>query len=231
MLPRYLLTISFLFYLSSFLVEANEQIDNQTTTYEIIGFKESLSESVDVSGGVLVSYQFEGDSKNPQTDSLYIATPQLESNVKIKILSIDGQYSAKFTLSLSDKKSKWTKISIPSKHQKKLSSYNAKDIAVYAFHEVPSKRRKKLWNVVPTAWGAPNSDIQYFNINTSGDTPMYVFKNAEGNKVIVQCLPVKNKVVTAFNYQCPVEQSYKFNGTPVTFISEVDGKKDKYKIW
>ena len=148
MLLRSLFTIS---VISAFFAVADEQVSN----YKILGFKESLTESVDVSGGVLVSYQFEGNLSNPQTDSLYIAVPKLESQVKIKILSIDGQYSANFTLSLSGEKSKWMKIAIPSKYQKRLATYDAKDLAVYAYHEVPSKRRKKLWNVLPTAWGVP----------------------------------------------------------------------------
>lgn len=197
--------------------------------YEITSFSESLSPQVNVSGGVLVSYQMAGASTNADNESLYIARTADTNNLNILIKSVDGNYEAKFKITLNSYSDSWQKVVFPTKYQKKLTSYSAENVSVIAYVETPSKRKKKLWRVFPTSWGVPNEELQYFYVNSSGDFAKYVFKNIKGKKITKYCDPIKVTIQTAFNYRCPIVEDVRDN--LVTFITEIDGKKDKYRIW
>ncbi len=199
--------------------------------YEIENFKDSWSSDVDVSGGVLTAYQLRGSISSVQIDKLYIGKAKNIDKLNIRILSIDGKYSAEFVIKFTPTENEWVEVKInETEHNKYLSTYRPEEVSVYAYQEV-SHRRKKVHHVFPTSWGKPDlSDISFF-VNSAGEFARLAFVDKTKNKHVKYCDAIDGEINTSYNYECKIKQGMEPENGIVIFTTTADSKGKKYKIW
>jgi hypothetical protein len=200
-------------------------------SYKIDGFVEDYSEDVNVSGGILTAFQFGSINSFAQFDNLFVANNENTKNLKIKILSIDGKYSAEFALNFLSNENSWVQVSFPTQYKEKISKYKPEDISVYAFQETVSKRNKKEHVIYPTSWGEPDDSIQKFYLNSAGDFARFAYLDINKGKEVIFCEPIINVVKTSFNYVCVIPKEAEIKNNIVIFTTTPDSKGKKYKVW
>ncbi|KGJ90255.1 hypothetical protein [Thalassotalea sp. ND16A] len=199
--------------------------------YEILNLEEGYDSNVDVSGGVLTAFQFEGADETAQLDNLFIAKSENSKNLNIKILSIDGKYHAEFAVKFLPTDKEWVEVAIPSKYTEELASYKAEEVSVYAYQEVITKRNKKTHFIFPTAWGEPNTLQQKFYINSAGDFAKLAYVDINIGKQVTFCEPISRNVKTSFNYECTLPPNAQPKNNFIVFTTTAGAKGKKYKIW
>lgn len=200
-------------------------------SYKIDGFKEDYSSNVNVSGGILTAFQFGSPSSLAQFDSLFIAKDINTNNLHIRVLSIDGKYSAEFTIEFLSTDSSWVQIKIPTKYKEQVAKYKPEDISIYAYKEEISKRRKKSHMIFPTSWGEPNLLQQKFYLNSAGDFAKFAYYDINNGKTVIFCEPISNKIKTSFNYVCEIPPAAVIKNNTVIFTTTPNSEGKKYKIW
>lgn len=199
--------------------------------YKIDGFKEKIAEQVEVSGGILIGFQFSSSSSVPDLSNLYIARPKDIDSLYLKISSVDGVYSAEMEVSFDSWSSSWEQIVIPSEHQALLSKYAKDELVVYAFREQEDTRGnkgKKFHNVFPSSWGKPSTESAYrgyFFINSAAPIASYAVPKSGKN---VFCKNVRSEIRTAFNRSCSLDSDLKAGNNLVVMKT---GRNKKYLVW
>ncbi len=199
--------------------------------YKIDSFREDYSSDVNVSGGILTAFQYGSSTSLARFDSLFVAKDKSINNLNVRVLSIDGKYSAEFALEFTSNDNTWVQIVIPTKYQEKIAKYKPEDISVYAFKEELSKRRKKAHIIFPTSWGKPDISKQKFYLNSAGDFAKFAYFDIQNGKTVTFCEPISNEIKTAFNYECEIPSSANIKNDTVIFTTTPNSKGKKYKVW
>lgn len=200
-------------------------------SYKIDGFKEDYSSDVNVSGGILTAFQFGSIASLAQFDSLFIAKDNDTNNLQIRVLSIDGKYSAEFAIEFLSNDSSWVQIKIPTRYKDKVAKYKPEDISIYAYKEEISKRRKKTHMIFPTSWGKPNLSQQKFYLNSAGDFAKFAYFDINNGKTVIFCEPISSEIKTSFNYECEIPSAAVIKNNTVIFTTTPNSKGKKYKVW
>ncbi|MDO3381590.1 hypothetical protein [Gilvimarinus algae] len=195
--------------------------------YQIQGFHESLSEQVEVSGGILIGYQFEGQSSNPKLEDLYLARPEGIETLHLQIRSIDGVYSAEMEVTFTGNGAQWQKLTVPSKYQESLKKYNKNELVVYAYDEVEDSRnkRKRYHRVIPSSWGKPQLKELKGSLYVNSAAPIAKYTATSGS---VFCEGVESEARVAFNKRCKIIDALA-SGDNLIVMST--GRNKKYIIW
>jgi len=216
---------------STFFLFAGLYCAASNAAYSIEGFNEKVSEQVDVSGGILIGFHYNGSSPAPNLSSLFIARPKSVEDFYLKIRSVDGVYSAEMKVSFDNWTSSWAQIVIPSEHQKFLRKYTKDELVVYAYRELAERRgskTRKFHLIFPSSWGEPFPEDEVngrFFINSALPTASYSIPEL-GTSVF--CKPISAEIRTAFNRTCRIDAGLK-NGNNTIVMNT--GRNKKYVVW
>jgi hypothetical protein len=165
-------------------------------------FWESYSQSVNISGSVRAGVMYDSPADHVIPDLLYLdISTKSDQLLCVSMVSVDGQYGAKFTYQLSDKIHGLTPFQLPTKLREVMIAYTPEQIAVLS--EIKPVCKGKSGHIIPASWGKPsvNTVKVYLNSGISRTTlKLYKFS---GGKIKLKCLPMQSdKNNTAYDTEC-----------------------------
>jgi len=185
---------------------------------DINQFRESFTQSVNISGSVRAGVMYSSSLKNVQLDSLFIdigAKAMMDKMLCVKMLSVDGQYGADFTYELKGKLRGLNRFKLPSTLQDKVSVYSPDQLAVLA--EVKPVCKGRGGHIVPALWSNKKDDSLNVYLNSGvSKTSLKLYKIKGGSTKII-CKPVKAERNTAFDTKCRIDntEEYKLDKTKI----------------
>lgn len=189
--------------LPSFAEEAIKLDQNQ--------FREFYSQSVKISGSVRTGVMYDSPADHVVPELLYIDIPtKSDQFLCVNMVSVDGQYGAKFTYQLSKNIHGLTPFELPTEKEGVMMAYTPTQLAVLA--EIKPTCKGKSGHIVPASWGVPHSDTVKVYLNSGISKTTLILINLSGEKDKFPCHPFKSdKNNTAYDTECIIDRAGKFD--------------------
>jgi len=180
--------------------------------YSIANFSEHFSQKVSVSSGPIRSgVMFGSESKYVDLNQLYLYIPEtVDVSKKIlcaDITSIDGNYYAKFKLSVKSGVTGAIKLILSSKYNNELMDYSILEVAVAVTIRETCDRPSKIEGYVPTSWGVSSQKKTRVLINSGAQKTSFKFKKTQSQLACNKIYTEKSKI--AYDVLCEFASSKK----------------------
>ena len=194
-------------------------------------FFENYAENVKVSGSVLAASHISSKLKYPSPDELFVYVPKETNELNVIISSIDGQYSADASISLSPDNLGWINLKIPSQYHEKFAKYLPNRLVALAFIDSEDIFGDYIQEIYPTSWGHPEQREESLFINSSGTSPHMTFSDLSGDLISTKCVKLNDNYTKVFNYKCDFAKNRVEQKVLVTFSPSLESTGKNYFIW
>lgn len=189
-------------------------------------FKETFTESVNISGIVRIGVMYGSPLNNTDLDSLFIDLGQNKKGLLCaSITSIDGQYKAAFKLKLKEQWKGISRFKLPSQYHQRISHYSPNHVAVMA--EIKPKCKGKTHQIVPASWGPPNTETIHVFINSGGFNSILKLYKLNGDREKIKCHDINTNKKTAFNTECTISKPIRYQMEKSTLFRSRNNNRSK----